>query len=366
MRPGGAPQWRWQARSFSDFLRYDRVEGLYTGLAGLYDFRDAAPGVSVRGILGYAWFERAAKGGIEATVVRGPWVTSLVAERQLASTNAFQSNVSGAGNFLGGLFGSEDFDWVDRRFAAFGITRELGTSHSSAMRLEVGYGTDNGFPNELTHGLIAGAFRPNQPVDAGSYTRSGVSLEVGRNVLNSPISSGLGYTLSYQRGDGTLNWQKTELQSLAQKMVGRFVFAARVDAAYVAGSNIPSQQVVEIGGVEGLPGYSYKQFAGNEAVIARSTVVWLLPYLAAPIHIGSIVIPGVSPQPQIGLFTGITAATAQAQPVLNRLGWVTTDGWRSTLDLRMRFFGGTFSVGAARAIDHNGGWMLVIGVGPSL
>ncbi len=366
MRPGGAPQWRWQARSFSDFLRYDRVEGLYTGLAGLYDFRDAAPGVSVRGILGYAWFERAAKGGIEATVVRGPWVTSLVAERQLASTNAFQSNVSGAGNFIGGLFGSEDFDWVDRRFAAFGITRELGTSHSSAMRLEVGYGTDNGFSNELTHGLIAGAFRPNQPVDAGSYTRSGVSLEVGRNVLNSPISSGLGYTLSYQRGDGTLNWQKTELQSLAQKMVGRFVFATRVDAAYVAGSNIPSQQVIEIGGVEGLPGYSYKQFAGNEAVIARSTVVWLLPYFAAPIHIGSIVIPGVSPQPQIGLFTGITAATPEAQPVLNRLGYVTTDGWRSTLDLRMRFFGGTFSVGAARAIDHNGGWMLVIGVGPSL
>jgi hypothetical protein len=149
-------------------------------------------------------------------------------------------------------------------------------------------------------------------------------------------------------------------------MVGRFVLAARVDAAYVAGSNIPSQQVVEIGGVEGLPGYSYKQFAGNEAVIARSTVVWLLPYFAAPIHIGSIVIPGVSPQPQIGLFTGITAATPEAQPVLNRLGWVTTDGWRSTLDLRMRFFGGTFSVGAARAIDHNGGWMLVIGVGPSL
>jgi hypothetical protein len=366
MRPGGTPQWRWQARSFSDFLRYDRVEGLYTGLAGLYDFRDAAPGVSVRGLFGYAWYERAPKGGIEATVVRGPWVTSLVAERQLASTNAFESNVSGAGNFIGGLFGSEDYDWVDRRFSALGVSRELGTSHSSAMRLEVGYGTDDGFPNTLTRGLIAGTFRPNQPVDPGSYVRTDVSLEVGRNVLNSPISSGLGYTLSYQRGDGTLRWQRTELQSLAQKMVGRFVFAARVDAAYVAGSSIPSQQVIEVGGVEGLPGYSYKEFAGNEAVIARSTVVWLLPFFAAPIHIGSIVIPGVAPEPQIGLFSGVTGATPDAQAVLNRLGWITTNGWRSTLDLRLRFFGGTFSVGAARAIDHNGGWQLVIGVGPSL
>lgn len=366
MRPGGAPQWRWQGRSFSDFLRYDRVEGLYTGLAGLLDFRDALPGVSVRGLLGYAWYENAVKGGVEAAVVRGPWVTSLVAERQLASTNAFQSNVSGAGNFIGGLFSSEDFDWVDRRISALGLTRELGTSHSSAVRVEVGYGTDNGFPRELTHGAISGVFRPNQPVDSGSYVRSGVSLEVGRNVLNSPISSGLGYTLSYERGDGTLRWQHTEIQTLAQKMIGRFVLATHVDAAYVAGANIPTQQVIEIGGVEGLPGYGYKAFAGNEAVVARSTVVWLLPFFTAPIHIGSIVIPGAAPQPQIGLFTGITAATADAQPLLDRLGWVTTDGWRSTLDLRIRFFGGTFSIGAARAVDHNGGWQLVIGVGSSL
>lgn len=366
IRPGGAPEWRWQGRSFSDFLRYDRVEGLYTGLAGLFDFRDALPGVSVRGLLGYAWYERAVKGGVEATLVRGPWVTSLVAERQLASTNAFQSNVSGAGSFIGGLFSSEDFDWVDRRFSALGLTRELGTSHSSALRIEVGYGTDDGFARQLTHGLISGVFRPNQPVDPGSYVRSGVSLEVGRNVLNSPLSSGLGYTIAYERGDGTLRWQRTELQSLAQKMAGRFVFAARVDAAYVAGDAIPSQQLIEIGGAEGLPGYDYKAFAGNEAVIARSTVTWLLPFFSAPIHIGSVVIPGVSPQPQVGLFSGLTAATAEAEPVLNRLGWVTTDGWRSTLDLRLRFFGGTFSIGASRAIDHNGGWQLVFGVGSQL
>ena len=234
------------------------------------------------------------------------------------------------------------------------------------MRIEVGYGSDNGFSKQLTHGLIAGTFRPNQEVDPGTYVRSGVSLEVGRNVLNSPISSGLGYTISYERGDGTISWQKTEMQSLAQKMVGRFVFAARIDAAYVAGSNIPSQQLIEIGGVEGLPGYDYKAFAGNEAVIARSTVVWLLPFLSAPIHLGKLIVPGVSPQPQIGLFTGITAATPDAQVVLNRLDRVTTDGWRSTLDFRLRFFGGTVSAGMARAIDHNGKWMLVIGIGPQL
>ncbi len=366
LRPSGAPNWRWQARSFSDFVRYDRVEGLYTGLVGLYDFRDKMPGVSVRGLLGYAWYEQAVKGGIEATMVRGPWVTSVIAERELVSTNAFQANVSGAGNFLGGLVGSEDYDWVDRRIAAVGISRELGSSHSSAVRLQVGYGTDNGFAKVLTRGLIAGAFRPNQEVDPGSYVRSNISIEVGRNVLNSPLSSGIGYTISYERGDGSLRWQTTELRSLAQKMVGRFVFAARVDAGYVAGSNIPSQQLIEIGGVEGLPGYDYKAFAGNEAVIARSTVVWLLPFFSAPIHLGSFIIPGISPQPQIGLFTGLTAATAEAQPLLARLDRVTTDGWRSTLDFRLRFFGGTFSAGMARAIDHNGGWMFVIGVGPQL
>jgi len=41
---------------------------------------------------------------------------------------------------------------------------------------------------------------------------------------------------------------------------------------------------------------------------------------------------GEQRQPQIGLFTGLTAATADAQPVLNRSDGSRPNGWRSTLD----------------------------------
>ena len=126
LRPDGAPHWRWQARSFSDFLRYDRVEGLYTGLAGLYDFRDAAPGVSVRGMIGYAWYEQAVKGGVEATVVCADH-GSRARLPSASSRRRTHSNRMSAEReiFLGGLIASEDYDWVDRRIAAVGLSREL-------------------------------------------------------------------------------------------------------------------------------------------------------------------------------------------------------------------------------------------------
>jgi hypothetical protein len=38
----------------------------------------------------------------------------------------------------------------------------------------------------------------------------------------------------------------------------------------------------------------------------------------------------------------------------------TSNGARATLDLRMRFFGGSVNVGAARPLDRDGQWRFVL------
>lgn len=366
-RPNGPAQFRWQARGFSDIIRVNRVEGVFIGAAGLIDFRQTAPGVSLRVFGGWATSANTAKGGAEAVRVRGPWVLGARAERQLASTNDFALSLGGGGgNLFGSLFGVENYDWVDRRILSASLTREFGIKHASSIRAEIAAGDDKDFTTQLKHGLFGGDFRPNRPVTPGSYVRSRVQFDVGRNIITSPLASGLGATVIYERGDGNLDWQRSQFQGFGQKMFGRLILAARVDAAAVNGDAIPVQQLLEVGGNEGLPGYEYKEFAGNQGLVTRTTAAFLLPVLEKPLRVGRLVLPAIGPQLQVGLFSGVTSATGSAAEQLRQLEWITTDGWRSTLDARVRFFGGAFSLGASRPVDRSGKWKFSFGVGGAL
>lgn len=363
-RPTGGPQFRFQARGFSDMLRVNRVEGAFVGVAGLIDFREAAPGLSLRVFGGWATSSNTAKGGIELARVSDPWVVSARAERQLASTNDFQLSLGGGGgNLIGSLFGTENYDWVDRRVASTSLTREFGLKHSSAIRVELARGDDRDFTTQLKHGLFGGDFRANRPVTPGSYVRSRAQFDVGRNIITSPLASGLGASVSYERGDGDLDWQRSLVQTFGQRMFHRFIFAARADGSIVNGKNLPVQQLLEVGGAEGLPGYEYKEFAGDQAALARGTIGYLLPMLEEPIRAGRLTLPAIGPQIQVGLFGGVTSATGTTQTQLNQLDWKTTDGWRGTFDARLRFFGGAFSLGVSRPIDHKADWKFAFGVG---
>ncbi|MBC8088892.1 MAG: hypothetical protein H7Z40_16630 [Phycisphaerae bacterium] len=366
-RPDGPAQFRWQARGFSDMIRVNRVEGVFIGVAGLIDFRETAPGVSLRLFGGWATSANTLKGGAEAVRVRGPWVVGARAERQLASTNDFALSLGGGGgNLIGSLFGVENYDWVDRRILSASLTREFGIKHASSLRAEIAAGDDRDFSSQLKHGLFGGDFRPNRPVTRGSYVRSRAQFDIGRNIITSPLASGLGATLVYERGSGALDWQRSQFQGFAQQMFGRFIFAARVDAAAVAGDAIPVQQLLEVGGNEGLPGYDYKEFAGNQGLVTRTTLAFLLPVLEKPLRLGRLVLPAIGPQLQVGLYSGVTSATGSVAAQLRQLDWATTDGWRSTLDARVRFFGGAFSLGASRPVDRTGPWKFNFGIGGAL
>jgi hypothetical protein len=39
-----------------------------------------------------------------------------------------------------------------------------------------------------------------------------------------------------------------------------------------------------------------------------------------------------------------------------------TDGFKSSIDFRLRFFGGALSIGVARATDRHQNWRLVVGL----
>ncbi len=364
MRADGPPQVVFQARRFADLLRFNRVEGLYTGAAGTLQFRDAAPGLSVRGIAGWAWSAQALKGGLEAAYVRGPWVTSLRAERLIASTNDFAPLMGGGGGTIGGLFGRDDADWVDRRVVLGGLTRELGSSHTAALRVETGWGEDALTPRVLARGPLASTdFRDNRPVDAGSYWLTNAVLELGRNGGSATVQGGTRTTFAWQSGFGALSWHRASARVEHREWFGPLLLSSRADAIWLLGGQPPAQQWVEAGGVEGLPGYEYKAFTGDKGLIARMTLGWQLPFWQAPLRIGGLVLPAIAPMPTIGVYGGRVGASDALRARLVPFGFMPSDGWRATFDARLRFLGGAISVGASRTLDRPEPWKLLVAFG---
>jgi hypothetical protein len=98
---------------------------------------------------------------------------------------------------------------------------------------------------------------------------------------------GYGARVYYERGDGDLDYQRVELRGATRWNRGRVTVAGRADAGQVFGAIIPPQQLFELGSSEALPGYSYKEFAGNRAALLRGMAMYRLDVWKAPLRLST-------------------------------------------------------------------------------
>ena len=364
---------RLRPRTLGEVFRFNRIEGVFTGIAAEHDFRDAAPGLSVRGSIGYAWAEKVPRGMLAAQRTLGRTTTGFRVERALSHTNDFQLPLTW-GATLSALLGStDDFDYLDRRTATLSVSRVLGLQRRSLVRLEFGPGADNAVKQNISRGLFVAqgeGFRPNRGIREGNYFRTAAALELNPQVSGMFVDRGVGARIYYERADGKLDWQRLEARLAARRELGPLQLYARGDAGTLLGTPAP-QVMFEIGSQQGLSAYEYKEFAGDRAAIARTVVGYTLPILRAPIRLLSrLVLPGLAP----GVAAGIQAAWTElsgskAERALLELGTRTdstsglevplsraTDGVRASAEFLVTFFSGAVAVGVARPIDRRGAW----------
>ena len=84
-RPQGAPRLDWRAERLNDVLRYNRVEGTFTGAAATLRLRDAVPGLTLGSNAGWAWTEQTMRGALWGRWVRGPWTYGARTARRSTS-----------------------------------------------------------------------------------------------------------------------------------------------------------------------------------------------------------------------------------------------------------------------------------------
>lgn len=380
----GPPRLEVRAQRFSDILRYNRVEGLYTGLPVMLRTRDALPGLTVTANAGWGWTERAVRGVAGASWARGRWLTSARAGRTLASTNDFLPLRATGLGLEALIIGRDDQDYVDRRFATLALAREFGGPRGAVVRVETGSERDAPVRRRVGRAPLLGdsAFRPNRYSAPGRAVRSAIVLEYHPDVNAELVRPGVGALLMYERGDGDLEWQRWEGRVDARRIWRAITVASRLDAGTIIGA-APPQRLYELGDREGLPGYRYKEFGGNQAAVLRGLVMYTTPWLRSPARFWrSLYLPGLSPAISIGAqggWTGLSGSGARASlallgaendpatrapvPSTGLVAPVLTRGIRSTVDARLRFFGGALSVGIARPVDHGAKWKVVFGVG---
>lgn len=376
-RPYGAPRLDWMVPRAADAFHFNRVEGAYTGFGAKLSLRDVAPGVIIRANAGWAWNEGTARGRVAIERKRGPWLLELRGGRSLDNTNDFRVPFD-SGNTFGALLASQDpYDYVDRRSATIAAVRTVG-ARRALIRTEFGVADDRYSPATYVRSPLGGkAYRPNRGLDEGSYLRSAALIEWHPDVSAEFVKPGVSARLSYERGDGTLTFQRVEARVVGRRPIGPFVAIARGDVGALVGDRPPPQQLFELGEQQNLPGYLDKEFAGTRAAVLRGSLQYTSPFLRQPIRAGRMFLPALAPGLSVGLQSGWTEApTAAGEASIDRLAVIDptslalgapvsrpSDGIRASVTAGLRLFSGGAFIGATRKVDQAAPWKLLVTFG---
>jgi len=376
-RYDGRPQLLIQPERFHDIVHANRVEGLFTGVGATVRMRDAAPGVLLRGVAGYAWSEGVVRWRAMTEWQRNQHSASLRVGRQLDITNKFINGLDSASFFVS-MFGDDNFDYVDRSGVNVQYARAFRSKYGSAVRFDAGFVEDRQAVTNYTGWPMGELVRDNRGITEGNYARTGATFEWRPRINGEFLRPGVGARLRYERGDGdVIQYERVELLGGARNSLGPLAFAVRLDAGATISDAPPPQQLFELGQAQGLRGYNVNQFAGDRAVLVRSLAMYSLPLWRAPIRLNNVfMLPAPSPAVAVSFHSGWTEASSDAARLaIEARGQVcsptcefvasASDGWKSAVVVGLRFFGGVVSLGAAKPLDGRG-WRGVFQVGGQL
>jgi hypothetical protein len=380
-RATGPPRTTVRPERVHDVVHVNRIEGIWTGLGITRQFREQAPGLTVRAIAGYAWSERTARGRAILEYSRARMRYGVRAGRSLDITNDFRVAFD-SGNATNAIFGYDNYDYVDRRSVMLSAARLFRDKFGSLARIDAGV-VDDRTARMTMHRALLGRhpFRENRAVLEGRYARTAFTIDWRPDVNGELMRMGYGARAYYERGDGDLDYQRVELRGAMRWNSGRVTVAARAEAGQLFGRVMPPQQLFELGSSEALPGYGFKEFAGDRAALLRGVVMYRLNVMSVPLRLTRrLWLPSPSPALTAGIQAGwVEITTAATQTAVNELGVIdptklvlwrpvshASDGIRATLTGGIRFFGGAVGLLVARPVDHSEKWRFLVTLGGHL
>ncbi len=371
LQPHGRPTLLLEGTHRGDFIRINRIEGPFTGLSLTYKLRDAAPGLSVRGKAGWGWSESTVRGGLAVEWRRQGWTLDVSGGRSLDPTNKFRNQFDNPS--LGALISHDNWDYVDRWAGGVSATRMLAADRGSIFRAEIGWARDQAVSRNMDNALLGGLLRPNRGILEGNYLRTRLLFDWNPDVSPVFARDGIGTRIELEQGDGDLEFTRIETRLVMRKSTRRVFVVTRLHLGATFSSAPPPQQLFELGGPAGLPGYEYKEFAGDRAALLRVRLTAPLGFLDVPFRIGAVTLPSLAPAISIGVQTAYADASGRAaRDAVRALGdrydentdellvdqtgaalpaAIASEELRTSLDIRIGVFGDALAFGVARGFD---------------
>jgi len=186
------------------------------------------------------------------------------------------------------------------------------------------------------------------------------------------VQPGIGARVHYENATGDIDWQRAELMVSARRYIGPFSFAMHADGGVVLGAAPPPQTLFELGGNELLPGYEYKQFAGDRAALLRTFASYRTNLWKRPIRfVRNLYLPAFNPGIAVSAQAGWSELSSPgAIAAVNQFGSVdggllstATGGMRATVGGGVTIFSDLIHIGVARPVDRAAPLKLVAGMG---
>lgn len=368
-----------------DVVRFNRVEGIYVGVPVTYVPGDRLPNTFFHANAGVALWTGSIKYDVAGGWDNGRSRVELLGGRYLSVTNKFRTQFDSYA--LGALFSRDNWDYVDRYMINVRAIQRLGGNRGSRIQLEAGWTQDKSLQRVLDTDPWVGYLRPNRGIYTGSYFRTLATLDIHPDISAQFVRQGWGFQVVYDGGFGDLNYSRIQGRAVGRKDFSRAFIVGVIQAGTTLGDSIPPQQLFEVGGAVGLPGFEYKQFAGNSGVLGRVRLTLPIPIftLGGPIN-RALSIPTSQPSISFG-YQGAwtTISNAGAQAAVTALGYmfdtgsgqtavdsttgvplpasVASGGWKSSIDVRVGFFGGALAIGVAKPLTKGQGIDVFLAIG---
>ena len=363
-------------------MRLNRIEGIFLGAAVSYRPRRAPVGTELHAGLGYGFWDEQVRGDVMGSWRTGSFTLGAFAGRNLDNANEFMPQF--ANPAMAALFSRDNWDYVDRRQAGVRAGWWPENGHGERIELSVAAVRDDSVTRNLDTSPWVGFMRNNRGIYEGDYVRVRAVVDLRPDIGVNFVRDGVGLRLEGELGSGsTIRYQRIVARALARKNFSLMHITTQLHFGKVWGDRLPPQQLLEMGGAVGLPGYDYKVWAGDIAALGRVRFSFPLPWFRQPLPLGGgFALPSLGPQLSAGVQAGWTDVTTSAAeramaglgpyfdtgsggPVVDpvtgdvRPASTISDGMRMSVDLRLTLFNDALGVAVAQPIASDKGVVVI-------
>ncbi|MEO8295009.1 MAG: hypothetical protein ABI613_05780 [Gemmatimonadota bacterium] len=318
---GGLASTRLAARSVSDIIKVNRVQGLTIGVGAT--FGSGVSRLQIRPYAAYGTSDHRLLGSLGVSATAGGTQWSALGYRRIRDISDMPVITPVFNSIAAQEFGRDYGDYVLLEGGTLQARHRLTGRTTASL---AGF-YESSHSVAVTASPATGSFRPNPSLGAGDYT--GLRLRLERASGGIAVTHDLQGALSLEAADGRRGYVRATVES---RWLTQLYGHPLVSRSYIGwGSNhLPAYRSFVAGGRSTLPGEPFRAYGGRSMALVQAELQFEAPFPAIPL--GSFASTGHTIIVAPFLAAGWTERSVTGTP------WSSSDGIRPVAGVALEWF----------------------------